>query len=308
MIIRTKNKVHNISNVLIVSFAVVLLMSLGVTVYQASEYQNRYYSDIETDEIRSAAIADEEEVLDENGNLVKKGSNKKSSSSSTDSASDGSVPSDVSGDAQIEVLLALGDSLTNTNTPNAEMMGDNKSYSFSTGTNISSFYLYLNSIGKSINPINIAISGTTTTTFLSNQLPSVSSYNPSYITILIGGNDLLQYYENPISAEQLGANLETIANGIEKSGRRVFMATIPDYNTMRSAAFCTGLREPGEEIFLPIILTAYNQKIAQVASNHSFTLVDLYPYLDQDDISSVDCIHPNLAGQQIIANRFKAAY
>ena len=86
------------------------------------------------------------------------------------------------------------------------------------------------------------------------------------------------------------------------------MATIPDYDTMRQAAFCSEMREPGEEIFLPIILNAYNQKIAQVASSHSFTLVDLYPYLDQNDISSVDCIHPNLNGQQVIANRFKAVY
>ena len=316
MIIRTKLKEYIVSNVLTLSLCIVLLLFFSVTVYQASEYQREYYKEIETTEIGLAKTKDGEVIVDENGNVIRMGGKKTSSNSNTnsDSSADGTL--DESSDSRSgssttsdssKVLLAMGDSITNANTPNAEMMGDNKSYSFSTGTQISSLYLYLNSI-RSVTPVNIAISGSTSTSMISNQLPNVSSYNPDFVTVLIGGNDLLQYYENPITAEQLEANLETIAEGIKKDGRRIFFATIPDYNTMRSAEFCSELRMPGEEVFLPIILSSYNQKIAQVASNHNFTLVDLYPYLDQDDISSVDCIHPNLSGQQKIADRFKSAY
>ena len=95
-----------------------------------------------------------------------------------------SIKTEESGD-----LIALGDSITQANGLSTQMGSDNPEYSFSTGTEINSFYLYLCNQGKNLEPINLSVSGASTQDALKDQLPKVTDYDPKYITIL-----LMDYY------------------------------------------------------------------------------------------------------------------
>lgn len=204
-------------------------------------------------------------------------------------------------------MIALGDSVTQAASPNSSMIGDNPSYSFSTGTNINSIYLYLNGSIDNLNALNFSVSGAKSADVLNSQINQISTYNPTYVTLLIGGNDMLSLLSgNPVTPEQFQLNLESIADSVQKDGRTVLIGNIPNYGAMWQAEYKACSNYPYNQSLVSWAINQYNSIISSVASSHSFTLVDLYPYLDSDDVSNHDCLHPNLQGQQIIADRFKA--
>ncbi|TSC93590.1 MAG: hypothetical protein Athens101428_631 [Candidatus Berkelbacteria bacterium Athens1014_28] len=237
-----------------------------------------------------------------------KGSTKKSTSKSTTgnqtsgvAGNDGATSDGVTSLS----LIALGDSITNAASPTSSMPGDNKSYSFSTGSNINSVYRYLISIGQNISPTNLAVSGAKSVNVLAGQVPQVSSYNPSYITLLVGGNDMLSLLSGePVTPEQFQSNLSSIASQIKSSGRKILIGTIPNYSVMWQAGYPTCANYPYPPEIVALAISQYNSIISSVASQNGMTLVNLYPYLGTGDVSDYDCLHPNLSGQQKIADRF----
>jgi len=279
-----------------------LLSQNKLNQYSSNKSANKPETE-ESNESNNADLADEEKSSSSSSKSTK-------SSSSNNGTTDPTNPAPTTDSDPVLTtynLVALGDSLTNAASPNPSMIGNNPSYSFSTGTNISSFYLYLNSIISNVNPINLAVSGAKSSGCLNTQVPQVDSNNPDYITLLIGGNDI----QNFIAPSTFSSNLYAIASTIDRDDRRVFIATIPNYVVMKSAQNAACLANPltpEEEIALGWILGQYNSIISTVASTYGFTLVDLYPYLDQDDISDYDCIHLSLTGLQTVANRFKTSY
>jgi lysophospholipase L1-like esterase len=224
-----------------------------------------------------------------------------SSSSGSDSASDTN-----GGSTGTTYLVALGDSLTNAAALQPDMPGDNKSYSFSTGTSISSLYLTLKNQGWVTSGVNLAVSGATSASCLSGQAPNVAQYSPPYVTILIGGNDIIQL----VAPSTFQANLSSIASQVRATGRRVLIGNLPNYTDLVQApipACQANPLSPEQLAFLSWGLAQYNSAIASVASQYGFTLVDLFSTLGQSDISEVDCIHINIQGQQKMANRFSSA-
>lgn len=240
------------------------------------------------------------------------GSSKKSSGKSTgeQSGANGSSGSSSSGGSgggggSIYVLVALGDSITNASSPSYSMPGDNRSYSFSTGTNIGSVYNHLINSGLSTSPHNLAVSGAKSADMLSGQVPTAINLNPNYLTILIGGNDMLSLLSGqPVTPAQFQSNLSAAASQIQAPGRRVLIGTIPNYGVMWQAGYPACASYPYDPALVSWAISQYNSIISGVASTYGFTLVDLYPYLGTGDVSDYDCLHPNLSGQQKIANRF----
>jgi len=244
------------------------------------------------------------QISSDDENIANK-NNKNSSKNNLDSTSSSASP-DTSGETSSEIyLIALGDSITRANGLSASMTGDNPSYSFATGASISSLYLSLKYSGVITNSANIAVSGAKSSDVLASQVPKVAGYNPKYISLLVGGNDILNYW----APSTFQGYLTQIAAGIKKDGRTVLIGTIPNYVEMKRAnlAACEPHLNEVEEAALAWALNQYNSIISSTASQNDFKLVDLYPYLGQGDISDADCIHPNISGQQKIANQFKSA-
>jgi lysophospholipase L1-like esterase len=203
-------------------------------------------------------------------------------------------------------LVAIGDSITNASNPQLNMIGNNPSYSFSTGTNINSFYKYLLA-RQSLTPINLAVSGAKTSDCLSSQVPRIIDYNPKYITILIGGNDLLSYLsETPVLPADFESNINSIIAGAVGTGRTVLVGNIPNYSTIWQADYsaCNPYKSLDSSL-VAIGINYFNGKISTATNNNGAMLVDLFNSdLGTGDVSEVDCIHPNLSGQQKIADRF----
>jgi len=309
MITREGIKFRNISISWILISGFIICLALFCVVYPLIAKVNKE---------KDSSISSEKSTLDTgtgqggetNLNKISQKSTNKSSKSTFSTSSNGTTPTNQSGNSEEQAatlnLVALGDSITNAANPNSSMIGDNPSYSFSTGTNISSIYLFLTNRGEKINPLKLAVSGAKSSDCLAAQVPQVSGYNPKYISLLIGGNDLLNWK----TPAEFQSNLQAIGAGIKKDGRTVLIATIPNYYIMKQAPIPACQNNPLSEQELALLnwaLGQYNSAIASVANANGFTLVDLYPYLDQNDISDYDCIHPNLSGLQKIANRFIAA-
>lgn len=229
----------------------------------------------------------------------------KKNRSGTNSSNTATNSSSSSSSAASYYIVALGDSLTNANNLSPQLTGDHKEYSFSTGSAIESVYLALkNNYGENLNPVNLAVSGAKTTDVLAGQLPQVSGYNPKYITLLIGGNDYLSY--TPTS--QFESNLRSIVNQIKASGRMIVVSTLPNFIAMRSEAnpACTPLT-PEIEALATSFLQAYNSSITAAANENGLLLVNLYPIMGPEHLSTADCIHFNIAGEQKAAQKFVEA-
>lgn len=229
----------------------------------------------------------------------------RSSSKNTRNDTFGSASDQNGTDLGVTYLVALGDSITRANGLSVSMPSDNPSYSFATGTNISSLYLHLKHAGAVTNSANIAVSGAKSLDVLAFQVPQVNNYNPKYISLLVGGNDILSFW----APSTFQGYLVQIAAGIQKEDRTVLIGTIPNYVEMKRANLpaCEPHLNEVEEAALTWALSQYNSIVSSTASQYGFKLVDLYPYLGQEDISDADCIHPNISGQQKIANQFKSA-
>lgn len=203
-------------------------------------------------------------------------------------------------------LVALGDSITNAMNPAFNLLGDHPEYSFSVGTQIDSVHAALRDAGENVIPIRLAVSGATSADCLSTQVPQVAQYHPKYITLLMGGNDLMQR----VPEATYRANMEAIGEAIKGEGCTVLIGIHPNYIRMREAntpACLLPPLTPEQRQFYADNLVVYNQICAEIAVDNGFTAVDLYPHLDETHISPVDCIHPNVAGLTVIATHFIAA-
>lgn len=289
-----------ISWILFSGFIFSLVALLAVTLVETPISKK---SDVNNNPSSSTTTTSQNQNTPNSGTGASSSKSKTTSYGTSSTGSNGSSNSGQGGSGATQnCVIALGDSITNAASPQPDMVGDNKSYSFSTGTNIGSLYLYIRNQGINVSPVNLAVSGARSNDVLGGQAPSVNQYNPRYITLLVGGNDILTY--TPISTFQ--SNLSAIADQIQGSGREVLIGTIPNYVEMKRAAFpaCEPHLSEIEEAALAAALSLYNSAISNVASQHGFKVINLYPYLGQGDISEYDCLHPNLSGQQKIANQF----
>ena len=231
-----------------------------------------------------------------------------SSRSSTDSSTSQTPSANSQTTPQLRYLVALGDSITRAANLTPNLIGDHPEYSFSTGTKINSLFVWLKNKGENLKAVNLAVGGAKSEDVLNQQVPKVSQYNPKFITLLVGGNDMLSLLSgDPVTLDQFQTNLSNIASQITAPGRKVLIGTVPNYSVMWQAEYpaCANYAYPPD--LVATVIQEYNNVISTVASQYGLILVDLYPYLDAGDISEYDCLHPNISGQQKIANRFIAS-
>lgn len=201
-----------------------------------------------------------------------------------------------------ERLVALGSSFSRASNLSTNMQGENNDYSFSTGTKISSIYLFLKSKAKSLTATNLAHPGANMQDILERQLPEALGLNPKYVTLdpagdLVSKNSISEYKEN----------LTQIIDKINPQ-TTIMIFTYPNFIKMRTASFAScGENKVGvklENLSEKNIL-AFNQAMKDaVKGKTNIVLVDAYNLFGPEDIGDYDCLHVNLGAQEKIAKEF----
>lgn len=210
-----------------------------------------------------------------------------------------------SSDDQMRKFVALGSSITEADNLSLDQVGGNPYYSFSVGTKINSFYQALQKKGESLEPVNLASSGATMSEIANSQAQNISSYAPKYITVDPGADIAMG-----TSVDKYKQDLETLVTKIKNSGAKILIANYPNFTKMRTADF-PSCKENKLNIKVENLtdsnIAAFNTIIKDVASANNLIEIDLYPLLGVTDVSEYDCLHPNIAGQQKIADAFTKA-
>ncbi len=209
-------------------------------------------------------------------------------------------------DSQTRNLVALGSSFTKANNLSSSLKGDNPDYSFATGTKFESFYLYLKNKGENLKPINLAESGADSQKALSQQIPNALSFKPKYVTL-----DIMADIFEEERPNNFGQNLREIAKQLKSLGATVLVGNYPNLILMRKAAYPACAQDKlnlGIDRVTEEKLRLFNQTIAEVASEYGFILVDNFTTLGSQDVSDYDCLHPNIGGQEKLADVWIEAF
>lgn len=198
-------------------------------------------------------------------------------------------------------FVALGSSLSKATNYALDKKGDWENASFSTGAEINSVYEYLISKGENLTPKNLASSGANTKEILEKQAVNVPSFSPKYIT-LDPGADILSGSE-----ADFRSNLDKIFAKIQGEDTKIMIMTYPDFIKMRTASYPSCKEDKfGYRVknLAQAKIKSFNNAIKEIAGKYNATVVDLYPILGSEDISELDCLHPNANGINKIAQEF----
>ncbi len=198
-------------------------------------------------------------------------------------------------------IVALGSSLSKATNYSLDKRGDWENMSFSTGTELNSVYKYLTSKGENLTPKNLASSGADTKEILEKQAVNVSSFSPKYIT-LDPGADILSGSE-----ANFRSNLDKIFGKIQGGDTKIMVMTYPDFIKMRTASYASCKEDKfGYRVknLAQAKIQSFNKAIIEIAGKYNATVVDLYPILGSEDVSELDCLHPNASGINKISQEF----
>jgi lysophospholipase L1-like esterase len=150
--------------------------------------------------------------------------------------------------------------------------------------------------------LNLSVSGATSTTVLSGQLPKATRSRPHVVTLAVGINDLWRGVEPHLYE----SNLDHIARNLVATGAPVVLANLPDMSHAPVARLATH--------FIPLELIsqriqAFNAGVARVVARHGLIGVDLYtPSLQElpgnPDYFCGDGFHPSDTGYLRMAEHF----
>ena len=202
-------------------------------------------------------------------------------------------------DRESQVLVALGSSTTKANNLSSNLKGDNPEYSFATGTKINSLFLHLKQQRDNFIAVNLAESGATSYDVLQKQVPQAISYQPAIITI-----DIMADILSTATPTAFKTNLKKIVDEIKDQNTTILIASYPNFSLLRTALHSACQEDTlgvGVDQLSTEKIRSYNQIIQELASEQNLIFVDLYNTLSPDDVSNYDCIHPNIEGQQKLA-------
>ena len=135
---------------------------------------------------------------------------------------------------------------------------------------------------------NIAVNGYTTDDLLARELPEIASFHPTFVTVAIGANDIVQRH----TLESYRVNARRILDAVKASGARVVVIPQPDWSRSPAAASI------GTASALAESITRFNAVLAEEARAKGTEWVDLVPLMQQQaargDLAS-DGLHPSAA-------------
>ncbi len=150
--------------------------------------------------------------------------------------------------------------------------------------------------------LNLAVSGATSATVLSGQLPRAQRSRPHLVTLGVGINDLWR----GVTPEQFESNLDQLARGLAATGAAVVVSNLPDMSLAPVA------RRVSHFLPMPLILeriASFNAAVDRVVARHGLIGVDLHTpsrveLTQSSDYFSADGFHPSDTGYQRMAEHF----
>ena len=225
------------------------------------------------------------------------------------------------------VMGALGDSISAGF--NSYRLGDNRSVSWSTGTDPqpaveSHAKKMAELLGRPIETHNEAYAGATSAE-LSRETTRLLRYKPDYVTVLIGANDICNWTGD--YDKELAAFNDRLTNAVDRlvtanGNVRIVMPSLPDmmyvYNMgmangcgalWNSVGVCKALfssaRTPQERIDFGKRFVKLNSIIKDVAGHYPANAVykpEVVNYrFPREFLSAIDCFHPSILGHNKIA-------
>lgn len=145
--------------------------------------------------------------------------------------------------------------------------------------------------------------------------PSDSTLNIQYVFITSGGNDVMEFADNPRglarSIAKALSNIRLFITSNTDSNTHFFIATV--YNPLQSITESQekkcGILRPDEARVFNLQLANFSKQLKGLAQNNKVTIVDLYSLMaDNKGLIRDDCIHPNVEGHKKIMEEFYKAY
>ncbi len=152
---------------------------------------------------------------------------------------------------------------------------------------------------KRIRVINKGISGNKSDDLVNRLEQDVISYNPDWVVILIGINDVWRHFD---SNSRVGTTKEDYRNNLINIINKVFTVT---KNIVLVTPY---LVQKKNESKMRIMMDSFADVVRDLAKDYDLFLVDLQEKFDEKlvthDMSNltVDRIHPTLAGHMLIAD------
>jgi len=133
---------------------------------------------------------------------------------------------------------------------------------------------------------NVAVNGYTTDDLIAEELPVLSTFQPTVVTLAIGANDIVQ--GRSLDAYRL--NVRRILDAALATGARVVVIPQPDWSRSPTAASFGSPAALGEAI------TRFNAALAEEARAKGATWVDLRPLMQTQAARGLladDRLHPS---------------
>lgn len=148
---------------------------------------------------------------------------------------------------------------------------------------------------RRVRTINLCATGATSGDALRHQAGRVAHHRPTFITLSIGANDLI----NGVSVEQFARNYEdTIVRLRETVRVPIIVMNIPDLSL--APAVPSYMRESARRHII-----RFNGRIAAIAARHELAVIDLYAasaeFARRRERFSADGLHPSDAGYEFWA-------
>ena len=148
--------------------------------------------------------------------------------------------------------------------------------------------------------LNLCVSGATSHGVVAWQLPRALAVAPSFVTVFMGINDLLQ----GVAPESFAENVERVAQGLSERRTRTLFCTLPDLAyAPATRGYLTGWGSHGA--LLEERTRTFNDLIERYARAHGHAVHDLYDVALADGLHffSSDGFHPSSEGYEELARR-----
>ncbi len=142
--------------------------------------------------------------------------------------------------------------------------------------------------GCTVTALNIAVNGYTSDDVIQLELPSISTFHPTFVTVAVGANDIVQGH----SLDAYRENVRRILDAARASGARVVVLPQPDWSRSPSAASF------GTQPALAEAIARFNGALAAEAKAKGAEWVDLVPLMQQQAAKgqlAADGLHPSAA-------------
>lgn len=141
------------------------------------------------------------------------------------------------------------------------------------------------SLKNNVRLINLAHQGDTSADLIVNQLPKALSFNPDFITVLIGVNDI----HNLKSLKEFEDNYTRIVEALKKSNAKIYILSIPYLGSGKIVSFPYNL-------ILDFRTRQFNGVIKKISDKYQVKYIDLYFAPKPERFYSQDQFHPSGEG------------